>query len=546
MKYLSTLRDTGAVFCKLLARIRGFYPLFALSQLLSLSMDFVYTLMLARAFQSVIDAAISGNGLLLSTLLRYVCAALAVVILWGFGDNCLCNRLQDRLQIRFRREMLRSALAAPLSMPIDLGDFGKRYAADAKAAAQFLLRKISSAILSPLAGGIGGLILLALIHPLLAFTALVIGLLTFLLQKRHVPQADAYATEQSQRESDLSAGMYDMAHNLPVLRMFGAMGMVLERIRRDNAAAMQAGIKLRRATLWQQSCLLLAQFLQTLAMVAVGSALAGQGAISIGEIFACIAYGETVCFMFDGVSSGLAGAQSGRAAGKRVLCALDLPPDILHAHIDASIQPNALVMRCVSLRFGERILLENASLAVRQGEKVALIGPSGSGKTTLAKVLCGLQAVDSGECSLASARFCYVPSSCRLFEGSIAENITGFAPEADGVKLQSVIRLLGLNEWIDSLPEGCETQIEAHGDNLSGGQRQRLALARAMYAENDLYILDEPTAALDAASAQRVIDGLLEGLKDKTILLITHDSEMAARMDVCYKIENGALQEEGV
>lgn len=504
MKYLSTLRDTGAVFCKLLARIRGFYPLFALSQLLSLSMDFVYTLMLARAFQSVIDAAISGNGLLLSTLLRYVCAALAVVILWGFGDNCLCNRLQDRLQIRFRREMLRSALAAPLSTPIDLGDFGKRYAADAKAAAQFLLRKISSAILSPLAGGIGGLILLALI------------------------------------------GMYDMAHNLPVLRMFGAMGMVLERIRRDNAAAMQAGIKLRRATLWQQSCLLLAQFLQTLAMVAVGSALAGQGAISIGEIFACIAYGETVCFMFDGVSSGLAGAQSGRAAGKRVLCALDLPPDILHAHIDASIQPNALVMRCVSLRFGERILLENASLAVRQGEKVALIGPSGSGKTTLAKVLCGLQAVDSGECSLASARFCYVPSSCRLFEGSIAENITGFAPEADGVKLQSVIRLLGLNEWIDSLPEGCETQIEAHGDNLSGGQRQRLALARAMYAENDLYILNEPTAALDAASAQRVIDGLLEGLKDKTILLITHDSEMAARIDVCYKIENGALQEEGV
>ena len=73
-----------------------------------------------------------------------------------------------------------------------------------------------------------------------------------------------------------------------------------------------------------------------------------------------------------------------------------------------------------------------------------------------------------------------------------------------------------------------------------------MALARAMYAENDLYILDEPTAALDAASAQRVIDGLLEGLKDKTILLITHDSEMAARMDVCYKIENGALQEEGV
>ncbi|NPU15643.1 peptidase domain-containing ABC transporter [Bradyrhizobium sp. 83012] len=203
-------------------------------------------------------------------------------------------------------------------------------------------------------------------------------------------------------------------------------------------------------------------------------------------------------------------------------------------------------------------LFQDLSLTVRRGELTALVGESGSGKSSLASLLQNVYPVEKGcikigaydlrEIASASLRrlLAIVPQSVDVFSGSVVENIALGCSDPDVGKIVSICDRVGLRETIDQWPSGLWTHLGERGMRLSGGERQRLALARALYRDAEVLILDEPTASLDAL-AEDVVTALIEELRHrgKTIVVISHRLRTICCADKIAVLDGGKIVAEG-
>jgi ATP-binding cassette subfamily C protein CydC len=188
-------------------------------------------------------------------------------------------------------------------------------------------------------------------------------------------------------------------------------------------------------------------------------------------------------------------------------------------------------------------VLRNMSLRLEPGRKVALVGPSGSGKTTIVNLLLrfldpvgGRLTIDGRDVREYAQRdvrgtFALAGQNAHLFDTSIRANLHLARPDAPDSELMAALESARLAEWVAALPDGLDTIVGEEGMRLSGGQRQRLVLARALLADAPVLVLDEPTAHLDTATAERLVDDVLDASTARTVLLITHRSEGLDRMD---------------
>jgi ATP-binding cassette subfamily C exporter for protease/lipase len=199
-------------------------------------------------------------------------------------------------------------------------------------------------------------------------------------------------------------------------------------------------------------------------------------------------------------------------------------------------------------------ILKGISFVLNPGESLALIGPSASGKSSLTRALVGIWGAQSGKVRLDGADVFqwpkenlgpylgYLPQSVELFDGSLAENIARFG-SVDIDKVQTAARLLGLDEFVQTLPEKYDTRVGTAGAFLSGGQRQRLALARAVYGMPKLIVLDEPNSSLDEQGDALFIE-LLKSLKaaGSTVVIVTHKSSPLTVVDKILFMNDGRMQ----
>nr|WP_315495535.1 ATP-binding cassette domain-containing protein [uncultured Rhodoferax sp.] len=215
--------------------------------------------------------------------------------------------------------------------------------------------------------------------------------------------------------------------------------------------------------------------------------------------------------------------------------------------------PGDYVVEGVSFSYGSREVLRGCTLTIRQGEVVAVIGPSGAGKSTLLDLLSGLQPAASGtfrlngvsfspfESQRFSERVGYVPQSIALLDDSLQFNIA-LEDNPDPERLENAVNRANLTEMIAALPEGLNTRLGEGGQGLSGGQRQRLGIARALYRQPALLILDEVTSALDGATAAAVMHELLQ-LRGQTSLLIVSHNLRDISANRIYQLVSGQLLE---
>jgi PrtD family type I secretion system ABC transporter len=218
-----------------------------------------------------------------------------------------------------------------------------------------------------------------------------------------------------------------------------------------------------------------------------------------------------------------------------------------------ALQASNVVLRAPG---GERLILAGVSLNLEAGESLAVIGPSGAGKSSLVRVLAGLWKLAAGEVRLDRADMTtwprselgphigYVPQDVELFAGTVAENIARLG-EVDGDAVVKAARAAAVHELILALPEGYDTRIEPAGGLLSPGQRQRIALARALYGNPKLLLLDEPNSNLDGAGEQALGAALAALRGQVTVVMVTHRSSLIQHADKMLVLDTGRTKHYG-
>lgn len=204
----------------------------------------------------------------------------------------------------------------------------------------------------------------------------------------------------------------------------------------------------------------------------------------------------------------------------------------------------------------ERMILAGVSLSLEPGESLAITGPSGAGKSTLVRLLTGLWKPNAGAVRLDHVDLAqwprealgpwlgYVPQDVELFAGTVADNIARLG-EVDADKVVQAAQRAGVHELILALPEGYDTVVDTLGVMLSPGQRQRIALARALYGDPKLLVLDEPNSNLDGAGELALAEALKALRGQVTVIVVTHRSTLVQHMDKLLVLEAGRVQQYG-
>ena len=205
----------------------------------------------------------------------------------------------------------------------------------------------------------------------------------------------------------------------------------------------------------------------------------------------------------------------------------------------------------VSFAFGETTTIKDVSFQLRPGTALAIVGPSGCGKSTLCKLLLGIWPPTDGKIRIDGAElktwdseklgafFGYLPQDVDLFAGTVAENIARMK-QVDPEKVVKAAQLAGVHELILKLPNGYDTPIGDYGQGLSGGQRQRIGLARALYGDPCVIVLDEPNSNLDEEGEIRLMHSLKRlKLAGKTIVLVAHRPSVLAVVDEIMVMQEG-------
>lgn len=215
-----------------------------------------------------------------------------------------------------------------------------------------------------------------------------------------------------------------------------------------------------------------------------------------------------------------------------------------------------IAIRNLSFQYEERKIIDDLSLSIKKGEKIAFVGESGSGKSTLIKILLGLLKYDQGEVLLGDMelkeiclnnlydRVSYVSQDAPVFDGTIKENLV-FEKQVSEEQMLGALSEVQLSHLVENLAKGLNTEIGEKGTCLSGGEKQRLALARLWFEDSELVILDEATSAMDNLTEENVMKSVMQKMKDKTVIAIAHRLNSIVGFDRIILFKEGKIVGQG-
>ncbi|MFI9637659.1 ABC transporter ATP-binding protein [Nocardia sp. NPDC051929] len=218
---------------------------------------------------------------------------------------------------------------------------------------------------------------------------------------------------------------------------------------------------------------------------------------------------------------------------------------------------NDLAFESVAFRHGGRTVIDDVSLSVPEGQRVAIVGPSGAGKSTLLQLLARFYDVDDGAVRVGGVdvraistevlmeRIAVVFQNVYLFDGTIEENVRLGRPDATESEVRAAATAAGLDEVIDRLPGGWATNVGEGGALLSGGERQRVSIARALLKNAPIVLLDEVTSALDPVNEAAVHEGIERLMAGRTVVMVAHRLRTVRRADHIVFLDDGRIVEEG-
>jgi thiol reductant ABC exporter CydD subunit len=354
----------------------------------------------------------------------------------------------------------------------------------------------------------------------------------------------------------LATHFLDVVRGLPTLRAFNRSEAQAARIAEVSDAYRRSTMGTLRVAFLSGAVLELAATLGiALVAVTVGVRLV-EGGLGLEAGLTVLVLAPELYLPLRNLAAQFHASADGRAVAERLLGLVDEAPAAASgAALPASPRVAPVRLEAVTFAYpaGAGPVLHGVDLELGPGETVALVGPSGCGKSTVAALLLrfaepGAGRVTVGGADLAAcdadawrAGIAWVPQRPTLFRGTVAGNIRLGDPGASDERVRAAAVLAAADTFVRALPDGYHTVVGDGGRGLSAGETQRIALARAFLRDASLLILDEPTANLDPASAVQVEQAIEACGADRTVLLIAHRPELAARADRVVRLDAGRV-----
>lgn len=291
-----------------------------------------------------------------------------------------------------------------------------------------------------------------------------------------------------------------------------------------------------------------------------GVGLWGQGLMSIGTFVLVQVYIVQLANNLWGFGEVIRKAHESYAESLEVVEILELPHGVsdIPSAPALTVAEGSVSFSHVSFAYNEtRTVMEDVSLDIQGGQKVAIIGPSGAGKSTFVRLLLRTYDATSGQVLVDGQNIAhvtqeslrrsiaFVPQDPALFHRTLKENIRYGREDASDQEVEDAARRAHCHEFIASLPQGYDTLVGERGVKLSGGERQRVAIARAILKDAPILVLDEATSSLDSESEVLIQQALDELMKDKTVIVIAHRLSTIRKMDRILVFDGGRIAEDG-
>jgi ATP-binding cassette subfamily B protein len=366
--------------------------------------------------------------------------------------------------------------------------------------------------------------------------------------------------ERAIRDSAQTAALSDAITNALNILQFNGQNREKEIVQEVSEASFQAAKRSWRSSEINSSIQGLANILLEAGLVTLAILQWQSGRLTIGDFALLQGYAYTLTSTLSEMGRTLRDMFGALADAKEMVEILERPVEIRDADLAKSltISTGSIQFQKVGFQYHSQSSgVQDLSLAIRGGEKVALVGPSGAGKSTLTKLLFRFYDVQQGsitidgqdirEIAQDSLRqaISLVPQEPILFHRTILENIRYGRPEATKEEVVAAAKKARCHDFITHLPDGYETYVGERGIKLSGGERQRVAIARAILKNAPILVLDEATSSLDSESEALIQEALTELMQGKTTIVIAHRLSTVMQMDRILVLDGGKVVDEG-
>ena len=555
-------KTNGSLFRRVLRLVRP-YRFFIAASLLGAAISVAAQLLVPILCGDAIDAMI-GMGRVDFALVAKACLAIAVSTAITAVAQWVLAACNNRIAFRVSQDLRTAAMEKLQRLPLSYldshpsGDLVSRIIADVDTFSDGLLMGFTQ-FFSGVLTIAGTLILMAVIH--LGVTAVVVVLtpLSLFAAGFITRRTYRYFKTQSAIRGEQTALVEEMIQGQRVVQAFGyeeksqaAFDEVNERLKTASIQAVFFSSLTNPVT----------RFVNSVVYAAVGltgALLAMGGGISVGQLSVFLSYANQYAKPFNEISGVVTELQNAMACIQRIFDLLDEPDQIPDAP-DAIklVSDGQVAIRDVAFSYTpDRPLLQNLSLDVRAGQRIAIVGPTGCGKTTLINLLMRFYDVDSGSISVAGHDIRTVTrSSLRrnygmvlqdtwLRAGTIRENIAYGRPEASDEEIVAAAKAAHAHSFIRRLPQGYDTVIAEDGGSLSQGQKQLLSIARVMLCLPPMLILDEATSSIDTRTEVKIQSAFARMMEGRTSFIVAHRLSTIREADVILVMRDGRIIEQG-
>lgn len=508
---------------------------------------------------------VAGKGAVDFQALKAVLKILAVVVATAAASQWLMGLCTNKITYLTVRDIRVKAFDRLQKVPLRFidttphGDILSRVAVDAEQVADGLLMGFTQLFTGVVTifGTIGFMaavnvkitLLVVFVTPLSLFVANFIAKRTFKFFKA-----------QSETRGEMTALINETVGNLKLVKAFGYEFRSREKFDEINARLRDCGVRALFFSSITNPCTRFVNGVVYTLVGIVGALSAVAGVLTVGQLSCFLSYANQYTKPFNEISGVIAELQSALASAKRLFEIIDATPETPDA-ADAKVLGRAdgtVDLEHVYFSYVPEIkLIEDLSLNVEAGRKIAIVGKTGCGKTTLINLLMRFYDVDSGSISVSGtnveemtrdslrAQFGMVLQETWLKSGTVRENIAYGKPDASDYEIVSAAVAAHADGFIKRLPDGYDTVIGEDGGSLSQGQKQLLCIARAMLSLPSMLILDEATSSIDTRTEIYVQKAFDEMMKGRTSFVVAHRLSTIRRADLILVMDSGRVVERG-